>query len=48
MVGGRPVAVAVEQRPADASVQDPFERDVVRLRPPLRDDGVAVGKALDT
>src|SRR5437762_8037136 len=46
---GRPVAVAIEKRAADAAVQDAFERLVVRLRPPLGHDLAAVAghEALD-
>ena len=44
---GRPVAVAVEQRPEDAAVQHAVEGLVVRLRAPVADDCVALDEALD-
>jgi hypothetical protein len=47
MVGGCPVAVAVEQRPDDAPVQDVGEGLVVRLGLPGGDDLVPLDDALD-
>src|ERR1700686_985775 len=43
----RPVAVAVEQRAADAAVEDAVEGLVVRLGVPLADDGVPFLEAAD-
>ena len=37
-----PVRVAVEERAEDATVDDPLERLVVAVRPPLGDDEVRV------
>jgi hypothetical protein len=42
-----PVAVAVQDRPADSAVHDALEREVVRLRPPVRHDRFALHEALD-
>src|SRR5205085_10592170 len=44
---GGPVAVAVEQRAADAAVQHPRERLVMTLGRPRRDERVALDEAPD-
>src|SRR5437868_8560948 len=47
MIGRRPVAMAVEQRPYDPAIQHAGERFVFRLRPPFRDDFTIYGKTAD-
>src|ERR1700726_655846 len=47
MVGCRPVAVAIEQRPDDPAIQHSGERFVFRLRFPSGDDFAVLGKTAD-
>ena len=44
MPGRRPIAVAIEERPDDAAIQDSGKRFVARLRFPFRDDFFAAHK----
>ena len=44
MIGRRPVAMAIEQRPDDAAIQDSLKRFVSFLRFPFRDDFAVLWK----
>ena len=47
MVGGRPIAMAIEQCADDAAIQNSLKRFVFFLRLPLRDDFAVVWKTPD-
>src|SRR5205823_4480885 len=47
VICGRPVAMTIEQRADDSSVQYPRERLVFRLRFPFRNDFIAFGETAD-
>src|SRR5437870_6706391 len=48
MHGCRPVAVAIEDGAADSAVENPFECEMMRLRPPLANHCISFGKTSDT